>query len=742
MLPSMPDPIHRKPVRPPGAEADGFDMRSVVELDRMGVLTRVGFAGIFGLASLLVIPWAFTAAWLAAIAIWETISVRIVNPWSVRLPRRAGVAVFAARNLIGGSIYGLVALGGLAIGSPLGAVMGGVWLSGAFMNNFVYHGENRGILTASLTPSIGFAIIGPQLGHGVSLDSVAISGLILCIFLAARAFSMDHQVLLKRLGERQSALAHVERKLSLAIDASGDGAFDVDLVNGQSQISDGWARMLGYEPYEVIDDLFSYIHPEDVPVVDQALQGHFAGLSPYTATEQRMRCKDGSYKWVLARSSLVERTDDGRPARVIGTTTDISERKAMELDLKAARDVAEAANLAKSTFLANMSHEIRTPLNGVIGVAGVLARTELAPAQSEMVGLVLSSARVLERLLTDILDQSKLEAGEFGLVSAPFDLRETVEVAVGLMRPRAEDKGLQVTLDCAPGVEGLFEGDAVRLGQIVSNLTANAIKFTENGAVRVSVEASNDAGADAPVMITIRIADSGIGFDAVTAGRLFNRFVQADGSISRRFGGTGLGLAISKALAELMGGDISAASTPGEGSVFTVTVPLARAVVASAPAADPEPDDDGIALQGLRVLVAEDHPTNQRVIQLMLEPMGVALTMTSDGREAVEAFGAGAFDLVLMDMQMPVMDGLAATREIRRLEREAGLGRTPIAMLTANAMDDHRRMAVQAGADYHMAKPITPESLFTGLVETFAAARRSTEAAALAAAGDAGQKAG
>jgi PAS domain S-box-containing protein len=723
--------IAHDPARTAAAKPHAFRLGSVVELDRMGVGSRVGFAGLFGLAALLVMPWPFIAAWLAAVVIWEAISVWVINPWTMRLPERAGVAAFAARNVIGGSLYGLVALGGLVIGTPLGAVMGAVWLGGASMNNFVYHGENRRILIASLSPSIGIAILAPQLGHGVSLGSVAVSGLILSMFLAARAFSMDHQVLLKRLGERQSALADVERKLSLAIDASGDGTFEIDLVSGQGQASDGWARMMGYEPHEVTGDLMSYVHPDDVHAVEQAFQAHAAGESPHTATEQRMRCRDGSYKWVLGRASLVARTEDGRPARLIGTTTDISERKALEHDLKSARDVAEAANHAKSTFLANMSHEIRTPLNGVIGIAGVLARTKLAPAQREMVGLVQSSAQTLERLLSDILDQSKLEAGEFGLVIAPFDLQVAVQAAVELMRARADEKGLEFTLDFAAEAAGLFEGDAVRLGQIVSNLTANAIKFTETGAVRVSVEAVSAAGADKPVMIAIKITDTGIGFDEATAARLFTRFVQADGSISRRFGGTGLGLAISKALVELMGGEVSVVSAPGKGSVFTVAVPLTRAVVANASDEDAEPGEDCIDLAGLRVLVAEDHPTNQRVIQLMLEPMGVALTMVSDGREAVETFAVGAFDLILMDMQMPHMDGLAATREIRRLEREAGAQRTPIAMLTANAMVKHRRMASEAGADHHIAKPITLESLFQGMAETYAAAARgAVEAAA------------
>jgi CheY-like chemotaxis protein len=262
--------------------------------------------------------------------------------------------------------------------------------------------------------------------------------------------------------------------------------------------------------------------------------------------------------------------------------------------------------------------------------------------------------------------------------------------------------------------------------------------------VRIAVTAREPEVTGEATLLTISVSDTGIGFDESTAQRLFGRFVQADGSISRRFGGTGLGLAISKALTERMGGRISAESELGVGSRFTVELPLER----TTPMADYQANRDqardshdeaddaaGVELAGLRILVAEDHPTNRRVIELILGPLDVSLTMAGDGQEAIEAFRPGTFDLVLMDMQMPRLDGLAATREIRRLEREAGMAPTPIAMLTANAMDEHRQMAFEAGADHHISKPFTPESLFAGIAKALASAQADDQSQPLSAAG-------
>jgi len=675
-------------------------------------------------------PWQLPAAWIAGLIAWELISPRVFTPWMRALNDEDALSVFAATNVVGSFLYSFIALAGLAVGSPIGIAMGATWLSGSFMNSFIYYGADRRTLWSSIGPAILAAAVGPFLLHGPTWPALGISGLILTALVAARSFSLDHQVLLQRLGERQSALAEVERKLAIAVEASGDGLFEADLIAGTRQMSVGWAAMLGYEVAEIADaTLPSFVHPDDRAMVEQDYEAHFRGETLQTSSELRLRCKDGSYKWVLSRARLVSRTPDGRPWRFIGTTIDVSARKALEFQLEHARDVAEHANEAKSMFVANMSHEIRTPLNGVIGVAGVLARTPLSAEQRDMVGLVQSSAKVLERLLSDILDQSKLEAGDFELQMAPFDLRETIEAAAELMRARADEKALSFEVNFDPSADGIFRGDGVRLRQVLSNLAANAIKFTEQGEVRIDVTATEPAAPGAPTELRIVVGDTGIGFDESTAQRLFARFVQADGSISRRFGGTGLGLAISKALTERMGGQIGAESELGVGSRFTVVLPLERTFAladykAGQAEAQPEADADaGEALGELRILVAEDHPTNQRVIELILGPLGVSLTMASDGQEAVEAFRPGAFDLVLMDMQMPRLDGLAATREIRRLEREAGAAPTPIAMLTANAMDEHRLMAFEAGADHHISKPFTPESLFAGIAEALALAR-------------------
>ncbi|WGM37886.1 ATP-binding protein [Caulobacter sp. NIBR1757] len=384
-------------------------------------------------------------------------------------------------------------------------------------------------------------------------------------------------------------------------------------------------------------------------------------------------------------------------------------------DYEAAVDQARAAAASRDVFLANMSHEIRTPLNGVVGVAHALEQTPLNPSQREMVGLIGGSGRVLERLLSDVLDSAKIEAGAFTLESLAFDLRSEIDAAALLMRDRAAEKGVGFDLAVSPSADGVFVGDAVRLRQIVANLASNAVKFTDAGSVRIQADViDRDSG---PLLI-LTVSDDGIGFDAEVAGRLFQPFTQADTSITRRFGGSGLGLSISRALAETMGGALSASSTPGVGSTFTLTVPLARgqlepAAERSLPVEQPE--------QGLRVLVAEDHPTNQKVVRMFLEPHGIEVVVAENGQIALDLWRAGGFDAVLMDMQMPVMDGVAAVERIRAIEQARGLARTPIAMLTANAMAEHRAAALAAGADGHITKPVTPASLLEGLMTVLSA---------------------
>jgi CheY-like chemotaxis protein len=396
------------------------------------------------------------------------------------------------------------------------------------------------------------------------------------------------------------------------------------------------------------------------------------------------------------------------------------EAEAAMAALATARDAAEAANRAKSEFLANMSHEIRTPLNGVMGVASALGRSSLDGRQREMVRLIETSADTLQVLLADVLDLARVEAGRLEVNPEPFDLREAAQNVADLFRPKAEEKGLELQVGVAQGVSRRFVGDAVRLKQILGNLLSNAVKFTERGRVSLAIEAGPAAAGRQA--LTFAVEDTGIGFDAETARRLFARFAQADGSITRRFGGTGLGLSISSALAELMGGEIGATSTAGAGSRFTLTLDLPLAAGA-------EDDSDGVADgageavaaaaedagRPLSILVAEDHEVNRRVVQLIFDGLDVDLTMAVDGAEAVERFAAGAFDLVLMDMQMPVMDGLEAMAAIRRRETTMAAARTPIIMLTANALPEHEAAGRAAGADAFLTKPIVAADLLAAV---------------------------
>ena len=403
----------------------------------------------------------------------------------------------------------------------------------------------------------------------------------------------------------------------------------------------------------------------------------------------------------------------GADGDVVSLAHDISDTIRHEKELKEARRRAEAANRAKSAFLANMSHEIRTPLNGVIGVAQVLAKTDLDDRQREMLELVRSSGVTLQQLLSDILDLARVESGRMELRQDTFDLAQTVREAGQLYASAAADKGLQFFVDIAPDAQVHVSGDVVRLKQVLTNLVSNAVKFTSRGFV--SLTASTAEEQDGVPVFRFTVEDTGVGFDSTDKDRLFARFEQADGSITRRFGGSGLGLAISRQLAAMTGGELDCESEPGGGSAFILTLPLplAEAPAASETAKAPAGVDD----HPLRVLLADDHPTNRRVIELILSQADVELVIAEDGAQAVEAFRSDRFDVILMDMQMPVMDGLTATREIRLHEAAMDQPRTPLVMLTANALPEHVASAEAAGADRHMSKPVSAETLLETVAE-------------------------
>ncbi|MDP3404089.1 MAG: ATP-binding protein [Brevundimonas sp.] len=528
------------------------------------------------------------------------------------------------------------------------------------------------------------------------------------------------QVRAERATASAQALARdFETLFTVSQDLLGIADADGALIN----LNPSWETVLGYRLDQLIGTPFlDLLHPDDVesavavsPRLQVSGEAHDAVI--------RCRCADGTYKHI----EFHVRASDHR---VFCVGRDVTEHIQAEAELRAAKAEAEAANRAKSDFLANMSHEVRTPLNGVIGIVDALARTELSSDQREMIALIQGSGSTLERLVSDFLDVAKVEAGQLELEIREFDLEGVLRGVLEIARIRADAKGLAFRVDYGPSARGSLLGDSVRIRQIIDNLLSNAVKFTNDGEVSVRIEVLEAAAADEPTRLSVEVRDTGVGFDSTTA-TPFERFSQTDNTITRRFGGTGLGLTIVKALVEAMGGEIQAESRPGAGAVFSIVIPLAR----SLPLADYDERLAGALASGLlpdvladidigrplRILLAEDNPTNQKVVELLLAPFGVALTIVENGELAVQAFTENPFDLVLMDMQMPVMDGLAATQALRDYERNnPERARVPIAMLSANAMEHHRLAAAKAGADLHIAKPVTALALLTGIEHALA----------------------
>ncbi|MBO9558707.1 MAG: response regulator [Caulobacter sp.] len=402
----------------------------------------------------------------------------------------------------------------------------------------------------------------------------------------------------------------------------------------------------------------------------------------------------------------------------------VRRREDAALAVGSALEEAKRASEAKSVFLATMSHEIRTPLNGILGMAQVMSREPLPAPQAERLDLIRRSGEVLATLLNDVLDISKIEAAKLELEEGAVDFEQMARDAEDTFAPLAREKGVELTVEVRPAALGCWRGDPLRIRQVLNNLLSNAVKFTQQGGVSAWFDLIDDN-------LTIHVSDTGVGVSPQQLEGLFDRFTQADASTTRRHGGSGLGLSIVRDLCRLMGGDIRATSVLGQGSTFVVTLPLQRYV---APAREEAASDaDGAVDTGnLKVLVAEDNPTNQLVITALLEQLGASVTVVADGGQAVEAWRRESWDLILMDIQMPIMDGVAATREIRAAE--AGRDRrTPILALTANALRHQTEQYEAAGMDGVVAKPLQVSELVAAMAAVLGGGEGEPAASAVSA---------
>ncbi len=540
-------------------------------------------------------------------------------------------------------------------------------------------------------------------------------------FRRQRQFRKEILLKSKELAQINRRLVEKERhfrELAHVAEFANDSVIITGSNRRVSWVNRAFTKITGYLPEEAIGrEIADLVNgPETSAETIGRISQSLRNFKPIR-TEILNYTKSGDPIWVEANISPIL-AEDGSLINTISIERDITKSKEREADLADAKQLAEEGERAKSSFLAAMSHEIRTPMNGIIGMADLLTKTELNEEQNTFATTIMSSGEALLRIIDDILDLSKLDAGSMKILSEPFSLSNCISESVALLQPLARDKDLALGIEISPDIEPYYLGDAGRIRQIVLNLLGNAIKFTETGAVDVEVTTTK---GDAGDVIMVSVTDTGVGISPTALAHIFEEFAQEDETTTQKFGGTGLGLSISRKFAREMAGDITASSTHGAGSSFILSLPLEP----SSPVAE---EDDGKTrdigeaktLAEACVLVAEDNQTNSLLIRKMLESHVGSLIFAKDGYEAIEKFRDHRPDLILMDMSMPRKDGLQATRGVRQIEETLGVRPCAIFALTANAYESDRERCLKAGMDGFLTKPVRRDDLLKNVKGQFA----------------------
>ncbi|MEJ7590550.1 MAG: ATP-binding protein [Planctomycetaceae bacterium] len=534
----------------------------------------------------------------------------------------------------------------------------------------------------------------------------------------------------------EESLRFDRERLDLALAGGEIGTWDWNIQTGEEIWDAGLADLLG-ERLEDLNQSFNEftarVHPHDLTEVMSNAQKHLDGLTPIYAAEFRIRQKNGDWRWVQAHGRLMQRDQNGRPLRMLGTMADISDRKRTEEELVNARVMADTANRSKSEFLANMSHEIRTPLTSILGYADLLSVPGLSVVETaDNIAIIKSAGSHLMTIINDVLDLSKIEAGKMTVECIETFPSRVIHEVLSALQPAAEAKGLQLNAQCLGPIPGRISSDPVRVRQILINLIGNAVKFTEKGHVRVTAQMVPES-PDGIERLAFEVTDTGIGMTPEECKSLFEPFTQADPSMTRRFGGTGLGLAICRRMAQILDGEIVATSQPGIGSTFRVTIATGSLqhveLFDTLSSADEASDRSAFALHHLkrslqgRILLADDNPVNRRLFEAILRNAGAAVDVAENGQVAVEKAVTAmmpssspgdmarsrtlpGYDLILMDMQMPVLDGYSATKHLRAIRYQG-----PIVALTAHALMEDREKCLAVGCDDVISKPVERDLL-------------------------------